>query len=208
MAVAPIRIPSLQQRNPIVDEQGRMTPEFARRLQDILTTLATAINSLQALPIIQEALAALPAVIQQAQDAADAAQAAADGASGVAASNAREQALVNSYIEPDSVITATTTTITIAAHTRRYADGTSAPVNGGTAAATAATDTDYVSYIDPERDGGAVTYIVSTIPPVQTGDTHVVGAVTIPDTGTVDGGTGPRRPGYVTAKVPGLSDEP
>jgi len=193
----PIRIPTLQQRNPIVDEQGRMVPEFARRLQDIFQQLAAAIGSLQALPIIQDALDALPAVIQDAQDAADAAQAAADGASGVAASNAREQALVNSYIEPDSVITATTTTITIAAHIRRYADGTSATVNGGAAAATAPLDTDYVSYLDPERDGGTVSYMVSTTQPAQTGVTHVVGAVTIPAVGSANGGSGPRKPGYV-----------
>lgn len=203
MATPPtvIRIPSLQQRNPIVDEQGRMTPEFARRLQDAFNSIANALNQVRAIPEIQTALAAIPDAIQQVQDATDAALAAADGASGIAAANAREQALVNSYIDPDSVITATTTTITIAAHTRRYADGTSVPVNGGTVPATGPNDTDYVSYIDTERDGGAVAYIVSTTPPVQTGDTHVVGAVLIPATGSVDGGTGPRRPGYVQAKL-------
>lgn len=193
----PIRIPSLQQRNPIVDDQGRMTPEFARRLQDILQSLAGAVNSLQALPIIQEALAALPAVIQEAQDAADAAQAAADGASGVAAANSREQALVNSYITPASVLSASPTIITVAAHTRYYADGTSAMVNGGTVPATASGDVDYVFYVDPERDGGTVTYQAALDQPPQTGDTHVVGAVTIPAAGTATGGRGPRKPGYV-----------
>jgi hypothetical protein len=108
------------------------------------------------------------------------------------------------YIEPSSVLTATPTTITIANHTRYYpqpsGDPISVSVTGGTVSATGSGDTDYVSYSDPMRAGGSVTYIVSTDAPTQTGDTHVVGAVLIPDTGTADGGDGPRRPGFVQAK--------
>lgn len=105
---------------------------------------------------------------------------------------------------PASVLTATPTIITIASHTRFYPQPTGDPiavdVMGGTAEATGSGDTDYVSYSDPSRSGGAVSYIVTTLAPTQTGDTHVVGAVLIPETGTTDGGEGPRRPGYVEAK--------
>lgn len=194
MAVTPLRIPNLNQANPIVDREGRMTTEFARRLNDVFKNIVELLNAIALLPEIQAQLENLDAATQAALDAAAAAAATTEATK-------REQALVNSYIEPDSVLTATPTTISIAAHTRMYADGTSATVNAGTAAATASGDTDYVSYEDPERDGGSVTFVVSTTPPVQTGNTHVVGAVAIPATGTADGGEGPRRPGYVQAKI-------
>lgn len=200
MAVGPIRIPNLQQSNPIVDGQGRMTTEFARRLNDVLGQIVTLLNAIRAIPEIQAQLLLLDSATQAALDAAELAQMAAAGAQASTDSTKREQALVNSYIQPDSVLTASPTTISIAAHTRLYADGTSATVNAGTVPATSSGDIDYISYVDPERDGGAVTYIVSTTPPVQTGDTHVVGAVSIPETGMVDGGAGPRRPGYVEAQ--------
>lgn len=193
MALAPIRIPKLQQREPIVDSEGRMSIEFSRKLNDVLDSLGVTVNALANIPQIQAALESLDEATQAAKDAA------ADATASTAA-NQREAALQGSYIEPASVLSATPTTITIAAHTRRYADGTSAAVNGGTVPSTGAGDTDYVSYNDTTRAGGAVTYIVSTTPPTQTGDTHVVGAVMIPATGTADGGEGPRRPGYVVAR--------
>lgn len=194
MAVKPfVKVATLQQSQPIVDRDGRPTAAFLRLINDNNGNVVQAINAIAKLPEIQAALLRLDEATQAALDAAATAQQTTDAAK-------REQALVNSYIEPDSVLTASPTTITIAAHTRMYADGTSAAVNGGTVAATASGDTDYVSYIDPERDGGTVAYQVSTTAPVQTGDTHVVGAVEIPATGSNDGGAGPRRPGYVEAK--------
>lgn len=201
MAVTPIRIPNLQQSNPIVDKEGRMTTEFARRLNDVFAQIVTLLNAIALLPEIQAQLLLLDqktdnldAATQAALDAAALAQATTDATK-------REQALVNSYIEPDTVLTADPVNITIAAHTRKYADGTSAPVNGGSVPSGAANETDYVYYVDAARTGGTVTYQVTTTPPVQTGDTHVVGAVMIPEAGTVDGGEGPRRPGYVTPKA-------
>lgn len=209
MAIAPVRIPQLQQSMPVVDSEGRMTNEFSRRLNEILASLASALNQLLILPVIQDAIAALDSATQAAQDAAAAASAAA-AAAGTAADQSmaateatkREAAIQGSYIDPDSVVTATPITVSIAAHVRRYADGTSANVSAGTVAATAPDDVDYVFYNDPARTGGAVTYQVSVDPPTQTGDTHVVGAVTIPATGSSNGGAGPRRPGFVQARQP------
>jgi hypothetical protein len=198
MAVAPIvRIPRFEQRNPFVDRDGRLSNEAHRRLNDAFQTIEQALTAIATILGIQEEL---EAAVATANAAAASAQAAADAAAGQAAAAAREQALVNSYIEPASVLTASPTTITIAAHTRYYADGTNVAVSGGTIGATAEGDTDYVFYDDPMRAGGTVTYQVSTTPPVQTGDRHVVGAVNVPLTGNPDnpGGSGPRPPGYVT----------
>lgn len=209
MAIAPVRIPQLQQSMPVVDSEGRMTNEFSRRLNEILASLASALNQLLILPVIRDAITALDSATQAAQDAAAAASAAA-AAAGTAADQSmaateatkREAAIQGSYIDPDSVVTATPITVSIAAHVRRYADGTSANVSAGTVAATGPDDVDYVFYNDPARAGGAVTYQVSVDPPTQTGDTHVVGAVTIPAAGSSNGGAGPRRPGFVQARQP------
>lgn len=196
-----IRLPRLQSLAPIVDKDGKPTLTFTRYFQSFAEQIELVLNKIAEIlgitdeldAAIQEAKAAAAA----AKTAADNAQDAADGAQATTDAQKREAALQGSYIEPDSVVTASTTLITVAGHTRKYADGTSATVAGGTVAATGMGDSDYVSYVDADRSGGAVVYAVSITPPVQTGDTHVVGAVKIPTTGTADGGTGPRRPGYV-----------
>jgi len=200
-----IRLPRLQSLAPIVDKDGKPTLTFTRYFQSFAEQIELVLNEIvEILGITDELDAAIQefkAAAAAAKAAADNAQDAADGAQATTDAQKREAALQGSYIEPDSVVTASTTLITIAAHTRKYADGTSAAISGGTAAATGMGDSDYVSYVDADRSGGLVTYIASTTPPVQTGDTHVVGAVTIPTTGTVDGGTGPRRPGFVAPNV-------
>lgn len=207
MAITPlVRIPTLTQTNPFVDEQRRLTNEALRTLNGALSQLGNAVNQLAALPEIQAALEAAKQAVIVAQDAAQAAQDAADAAQGQADATKREAALTLSYIDPDSVVTADPTTVFIAAHTRYYNDGTSVAVNGGSGPATAPNDINYASYVDPMRAGGAVTYIISTIPPTQTGDTHVVGAVMIPDDGVVDGGSGPTRPGAVYPNKFGVSE--
>jgi len=200
-----IRLPRLQSLAPIVDKDGKPTLTFTRYFQSFAEQIELVLNKIAEIlgitdeldAAIQEAKAAAAA----AKAAADNAQDAADGAQATTDAQKREAALQGSYIEPDSVVTASTTLITIAAHMRKYADGTSAAVSDGTVAATGMGDSDYVSYVDAARTGGVVTYVASTTPPVQTGDTHVVGAVTIPTTGTVDGGSGPRRPGFVAPNV-------
>lgn len=205
MAAKPfVRTSTLQQSQSIVDKDGRPVAWFVRLINDNNGNVTEAINQIAQLPAIQEALLQLDAATQAAnaaaaaaQTAAEGAQSAADGAQTSTDAQKREAALQGSYIEPDSVLSATTTMISVAAHTRRYADGTSANVLAGTVPATTMGDIDYVSYEDPARTGGAVAYIVSTTAPAQTGDTHVVGAVTIPIAGTANGGRGPRKPGFV-----------
>lgn len=163
---------------------------FERYWDEAMTSIEKSLNAILSLPEIQ-------AAIDAANAAAAAANTAATSAGAAATAAAQETALVNSYITPSTILSATSTTITIASHVRHYADGTTASVTGGTIAATAVSDVDYVSYSDPTRAGGSVTYAVSTTQPPQTGSTHVVGAVTIPATGTQAGGDGPQKPGHV-----------
>jgi hypothetical protein len=199
-----VKLPRLTGTAPVVDKEGRPAITFVRYWQSFAEQIERVLNAIADILGITDQL---DAAIQAARDAADQATAAAAAASDTTAANAREQALVSSYIEPTSVLTASPTTITIAAHTRHYSDGTTATVSAGSVAATASGDVDYVSYVDPTRVGGTVGYVRSTTPPVQTGDVHVVGAVEIPATGTAPGGEGPQRPGYVRPRQPQVDIE-
>jgi len=202
MAIKPfVRTSTLQQSQAIVDKDGRPVAWFVRLVNDNNGNVVQAINQIAQLPAIQDALAGLATATAAAQAAADAAQSAADGANSSTVAQEREMSLQTSYVEPASVVVASPTIVTIAAHTRYYPQSSGAPVavsvDGGTGAATAIGNVNYVSYVDPSRAGGTVTYIISTTPPTQTGDTHVVGAVTIPAAGSSSGGKGPLRPGEV-----------
>lgn len=197
----PLKLPRLISGVAIVDQQGKPNGSMIQWWQQVVGQIEQAIALIVRLAGIQDQF---EQALMQAQQATQQAKDAADAAAAAAAAAKREAALQGSYIMPSSVLTATPTTITIANHTRYYpqpsGDSISVPVMGGTVSATGSGDTDYISYNDPMRAGGNVTYIVSTDAPTQTGDTHVVGAVLIPDTGTADGGDGPRRPGFVQAK--------
>lgn len=203
-------VPTLPGNIAIVDPAtGYPSVIFARWWQD---NVANGLNALVAVANAQaaadnadaaaataNAAAAVNATAAAAANAAAAAaQAQADAAAVTAAANAREAALVNSYITPSSVLTCTPAVITVAAHTRNYGDGTSVAVSAGTVATTSTGPVvNYVSYSDPARAGGAVTYIASTAQPTQGSDIHVVGAITVPATGTATGGNGPSPPGHV-----------
>jgi len=195
----------LQQSQAIVDKDGRPAAWFVRLINDNNGNVTEAINQIAQLPEIQLAIQNLDDATKAANEAAAAAQGAADDTAVANAAQQRETSLQSSYIEPASVLTATPSTITIAAHTRYYPQPSGAPVGvpvaGAAIAASGPGDVDYVSYSDPERDGGTVTYLVTAEPPTQTGDTHVVGAVQIPETGTSDGGDGPTRPGFVRPRT-------
>lgn len=208
-----LRLPRLSSASAIVDPDGKPNGTMILWWQQVVTQIEGAIQAIvsltgiqsqfdQALQQAQRATTAAQAAATAASTAAAAAQAQADAAQAQADAARREAALTASYIDPASVLTASPTTITVAAHTRHYGDGTSVPVDAGTVGATASGDVDYVFYSDPARAGGSVTYQVATTQPAQTGDTHVVGAVSIPTTGTQEGGDGPRLPGYVIAKMP------
>jgi hypothetical protein len=195
MPIADIKLPRLPANVPLVDANGAPTITFSLWWQEIASQIEASVN---AVVDAQNAANAANAAAASANAAAVAANTAASNAQSTADSTARDQALVNSYIVPSSVVTSSPLTITITAHTRFYADGTSVAVSGGTVPTLGgAGQDDYVYYLDPSRAGGAVTYQVALTNPAQTGNTHVVGAVTVPAAGSSAGGSGPARPGQV-----------
>ncbi len=139
--------------------------------------------------------------INRALAEAAAAKAEAQEAKNEADAVAREQALRDSYIDPSNALTAANDgTVSIAAHNRIYVntDGTETVVSVDAGSITGQFGLVYVSYTDVMRGGGAVTYEASSTQPTQAGDTHVVGAVTVPDAGAPPStGGGPNPPGYI-----------
>lgn len=192
MAVAPIRLPRFQARNPIVDREGKLLPSAIRAFNDAFDQIEEAVNSVLAIPEIQQALLDLDA-------ATAAAQAAADNANAAAEATTLATALANSYVETNPLTATdagTNATITVAAHNRIYGDGTTVAVSGGSITALSYETLYYVYYDQPSRAGGSVTYLTTTDASVaaQTGDRHVVGSALTPAGGAppVDGS--PVRP--------------
>lgn len=175
---------------------------FERYWDDVMKQIEKTLDSILSLPAIEAAIAAANAAAAAANSAAADAATAANNATDVASSTAAETALVNSYTEASGTLLTASSAglVTVIGHTRRYGDGTSVTVAGDTFS-TGGSDGDVVRvyYNDASRTGGAVTYL-STIdpaaPPVQGGNTHVVGAVVIPASGTGDG-IGLKPPGYI-----------
>ena len=199
----PPRAQKFRQDRQIVDPKtGYPTTEFLRNINnglDLLNYLAS----------IQAAADAANAAAAAANVAADNAQGAADNAQAASDATAAETSLVNSFVTNftgASVITATNTgDVTIKNHDRQYGDTTLNPtvaVTGATLVTGLANPSLVrVYYDDASRAGGGVTYAYTVDPadpPIQGGDRHVVGAVTIPAAGTSDGGW-VRPPGYTGA---------
>jgi hypothetical protein len=143
-----------------------------------------------------EFLTTIVTALQQAQ--ADAAQA----NQGVATLNAGVS-LQSSRTEPvDGLLSATSDgVVTISAHSRIYTTGTAevtVSVDAGSVGGFAPGAFVRVFYMDAARAGGAVAYQGTTAEVTQTGDTHVVGGVTIPQVGSPPSeGNGTTPPGYV-----------
>jgi len=172
---------------------------FERYWDETLNGIEELFDKILAIPIIEAALANLDAAV-------DAAQAAADGANTAADELKAETSLTGSYpanftaplLSADDL-----GNVTIVTHDRVYGKPSLNPtvsVTGDTiATGEAAGSVLRFYYVDPSRAGGAVTYLYTVdpaAPPVQTGDTHSVGVVAIPVTGTTDG-TDLKPPGYV-----------
>lgn len=190
MAIKLARLPTTWQEQPKLVE---------RYWDSSMTQIEKTLNAILAIPLIEDALADLDTAIA----AADAAAASANAA---AASVTSEQSIVTSF--PDNFVSPLISAdnlgnVTIVTHDRVYGDSVLNPtvsVAGATIATAAASgSTVRVYYNDPARAGGTVTYLFTvdpTSPPVQGGNVHSVGAVTIPAAGT-QGGNGVRPPGYV-----------
>ena len=192
-----LKIARLIVGNKIVDPlSGNPTTAFIRALNDTFGNLESAVNSIkQQTDDIASSLMQAGIAITNAADA-----------HALALAASKEATLVNSYVDPATVMTTNVNTvdntkadIVIANHTRRYADGTSKAVMGATITGLSLNTTYYISYIDTLRAGGAVTYLYTT-DPLTSGQglgKHAVGNVTTPATSTsppTEGG-GVRPPG-------------
>lgn len=172
-------------------------PKLVERYWDsAMTEIEKTLNAILAIPLIEDALADLDTAIA----AADAAAASANAA---AISVTSESSLVNSYPSGVSITADNLGDVTITTHNRVYGDSVLNPtvsVTGDVISTGAASGSVVrIYYSDPTRAGGTVSYLFTVdpaAPPVQGGDIHSVGAVTIPAAGT-QGGNGLRPPGYV-----------
>ena len=132
----------------------------------------------------------------------EAQRAAAEANQGVATLNAGVS-LSSSRTEPvDGLLTANSDgVVSISAHSRVYTTGsteTSVTVNAGSVSGFAPGAFVRVFYNDAARVGGAVAYQGTTAEVTQTGDTHVIGGVLIPEAGSPPAtGEGTTPPGYV-----------
>lgn len=206
--MAQLKLPRLQVGFRICDpETGNVSPEFLLFWQTFAEAIEANVNDINfALEAAGIALDAADA----ANTAAAAANTAASTAQGAADSTAQETSLVNSFVTGFTaplISGSSIGTITIANHTRQYGDtalNPSVAVTGGTILTGLVSPALVrVYYDDPTRAGGAVTYqytVDPADPPIQGGDRHSVGAVTIPAVGSTDGGY-IRPPGY-TGDIP------
>lgn len=173
----------------LVDAQGRPTRRFQQIWQNSMQAIETAFNTLETAVIdiqaAQNAANAANTAAAAAQSAANNAQSAADNAQTVADTVTAQSNLVNSYpsgLTLGASDAGASATISVSAHSRVYADGTSVAVNAGNLTGLAYSTKYYVYYDDPSRAGGAVTYhsTTSAATAAQTGNRHLVGEVTTP----------------------------
>lgn len=182
-----IRLDRLMRGDQIQGSDG-VSQRFQRLWQETVEKIERAFEYVNSVNVTQQATL----------DALTAAQALAASAKQQAEATDSNLALVNSKTTPiDGLLTATSDgVITISAHTRDYADGTSVSVNAGSVTNTGPFVRVY--YMDAARVGGAVTYLATTDEITQTGNVHVIGGVTIPAIGDPpSSGVGTTPPGYV-----------
>lgn len=183
---------------------------FDRYWDEAMSSLEKTLNAIIEIPIIAAALEAAVAAAQAsadtAQASADTAQAAADTAVAAVDAGAIESSIVTSYVSnytPPLISVDSAGTVTIANHDRVYGNSTLNPTVAVTGASFATTgvagDIIRVFYDQPSRAGGTVVYQYTIDPaplPVQGGDRHSVGAVSVPGAGT-NNGNGVTPPGFV-----------
>lgn len=175
------KLPRLQ-RQQVYFEDGKATQEFQLRWQRAMERIEQRFTDIESVLVaIQAAQATATAAVQTA--------------------NATQAAigLTNSYTDPVGVLTASSAgTVTIAAHSRVYGDGSTATLNSGSVSGFAPGNYVTIYYSDPARAGGAVAYLGTTEAVAQTGDRHIVGTATIPAVGSVDSvGSSPTAPGWI-----------
>lgn len=129
------------------------------------------------------------------------AQAAANAAQSTANTVKRDDGIASSWTSPGTILSAADAgadaTITIAGHTRKYSDNTSASVTGGSLTGKAYSTVYYIYYDQTSRAGGAVSYQAATDPNTALAGAaagrHFCGKITTPAAlgGATSGGYNP-----------------
>lgn len=185
---------------------------FERYWDEAMTRLEDTLNAILEIPELQTAIQQAQQAANNANAAADAAKNAADTAQGAADNTAKETSIVNSYVNdftPPLLSVTPAGVVTIGAHKRVYGDSSIDPtvsVNAATVNTMAtAGQVVRIYYDDPSRSGGNVTYQWTIDPspvPVQSGNRHSVGVVTVPAAGGGNSdGNWIRPPGYVNQNI-------
>lgn len=186
--IARPKLDRLTRSERITNPDGTVSVRFQTIWQRTMEAIE---NAFDELATRQEGDSALLAEIRAAQQLAQ-------SANDIASTSFKQSSLETSYTDPLQTLSASSSgTIGISAHQRVYGDGTRVSVNAGSVSGFNQGDYVTVFYVDAARSGGAVTYQASTGTVSQTGTTHIVGQVAIPQAGEPDaGGTGPAPPGY------------
>lgn len=186
---------------PIVDKQGRPLPAFTTPLQATLEQLESAVADVSELVLN---LITLNNLITAAEDAIEDANTAIETANAATEALSTADSLAKSGtrgLTMTATDAGTDVTITISAHTRVYGNGDEVAVNGGSLTGVPYSETRYVYYDDPDREGGAVTYQSSTdeAEAVQVNDRHSLGVIETPAPAA------PAKEGFYT-RPPGVVD--
>jgi hypothetical protein len=199
--VRKVSITPIQQRIQAVNDDKTLAKALHGDLNRIIGSLVSQGNyNADTIQLIIDTLAGLDIIVKRVE--------------AVAASQAAivaEQALINSYTDPTVTMSAQTqadgtVTVTIANHSRVYADPamTRVAVTGGTLTGLALNSQYYVYYDDPLRRGGVVTYqyTMDNTVSAQVNGRHSLGGIATggaTDTDPIDGG-GVSPPG--SSRVP------
>lgn len=179
-----LRIARFIAGNRIVDDKGAPTTAFLRQLNDMVSNIGSAVNSLKS---TQDDLIA---TIEAAGIALTTAEAAHD----LAIAQGKSASLIASYVDPSGVLTAeidpadsTKAKINIASHTRKYGDGSSVSVAAGSVSGLNQNTDYYITYMDTAFAGGTVSYqaqssYLSAAQDNPTGQ-HTVGDIVTPASG-------------------------
>jgi len=197
----PLVLSRLAAGQQIADKNGIADPRHIQTLNNAFRNIATNEAALAAneaeLAQQQTANATLTQNVADALAALAAVQGQVSAVSGAQTSFA----LAESFTSPAVVLSSATSngsaTITVAAHTRRYADGSSVTVNGGSFAVTTKGTSYWVIYSDTARKGGAVSFQVTTDPAAaaQIAGVHNLGSVYVSSGNATNLGTPNYGPG-------------
>lgn len=192
---------------PRLGTNWREQPQLLERYWHLaMSQIEELLNQIVQIPIIAEGLEELSSNLSGVEALALEAKTIAETTASSSGTNFAELSLNNSYVSNFTapLISADSSgNVTVANHDRVYGDSVLNPTVAvtGSVINTGATAGQVVRiyYEDASRSGGAVSYLFTVDPatsPPQSGDTHVVAAVSIPATGTVEGKER-KQPGYI-----------